>query len=549
MLTLAEAWEQVLEGDQKSALEAALADVLMTRRWFGGKARHIRTVQIIESIPIPEPVASATLLFIRVDYTEGSPEIYSLPLAAAFGEQADRIREELPHTVVAPVKLKNSERSGLLYDALWTAQLAEALLETIAGQRRYAGLQGTLVGSSTKAFAALLPPQSRLDPTVLKAEQSNTSVAYGDRAIFKLYRRLGNGMNPDLEIGRVLTEMNFPYIPPVGGAIEYCRTGEEPVTVGLLQAFVPNHGDAWQHTLEAVSYYFRQIQSHSEQLEGTAIPKASLPEPAEQEPPTVVHSLVGPYLESAKRLGQRTAELHVALAQCRDNERFRAEPCSREYRQSRYASMCRLMDQACALLERQLTDFPLPRKEEARRLLNERARVMARFHGYVEQETTALRIRCHGDYHLGQVLWTGQNFIIVDFEGEPARPLAERRIKHPAVLDVAGMLRSFHYAPHVALANQWPDAATGGRLETFGPWIRGWYGWVSAEFLRGYLGIAGRASFSPQSSREFRALLEIHLLEKACYELNYELNNRPAWAWIPLRGICELVLQLPGEVS
>jgi trehalose synthase-fused probable maltokinase len=542
MLTLAEPWEQVLEGDRKSALEAALPDVLMTRRWFGGKGRQIRTVQIIESIPIPEPVATATLLFIRVDYAEGNPEIYSLPLAAAFGAQAARIREDLPHTVVAPVKVKDPERHGLLYDALWTAQLAEALLETIGQQRRYAGLHGILVGSSTKAFPALLTPQAGLDPAVLKAEQSNTSVAYGDRAIFKLYRRLGNGMNPDLEIGRVLTEMNFPYTPPVGGATEYCRTGEEPVTVGLLQAFVPNHGDAWQHTLAAAAYYFRQIQSHIEQLDGTAIPRASVLELAEQDPPAFVYSLVGPYLESAKRLGQRTAELHVALAQCPNQERFRAEPCSREYRQSRYASMCRLLEQACVLLERQLADLPRPRREEARRLLNDRARVAARFRDFLERETSAMRIRCHGDYHLGQVLWTGQNFIIVDFEGEPARPLAERRIKHPAVLDVAGMLRSFHYAPHVALTEQWPDAATGGPLETFEPWIRGWYGWVSAEFLRGYLSMAGRASFSPQSGREFQALLDVHLLEKACYELNYELNNRPAWAWIPLRGICELVL-------
>ena len=167
--------------------------------------------------------------------------------------------------------------------------------------------------------------------------------------------------------------------------------------------------------------------------------------------------------------------------------------------------------------------------------------MLFRSRAFFELETCALRIRCHGDYHLGQVLWTGRDFLITDFEGEPARPLSERRMKHTPIMDVASMLRSFSYAPYVALLRQQPDLLVvdaGARLEA---WIRFWHGWVSVVFLNAYLGIAERASFWPRSQAEFRVLLDVHLLEKAVYEIGYELNNRPDWVRIPVLGVLEIL--------
>ena len=174
-------------------------------------------------------------------------------------------------------------------------------------------------------------------------------------------------------------------------------------------------------------------------------------------------------------------------------------------------------------------------------MVNDESRILARFHAFLELETRALRIRCHGDYHLGQVLWTGQDFLISDFEGEPARPLSERRMKHTPIMDVAGMLRSFYYAAYAALSHQQSDRLAEDAGARFEPWIRFWHGWVSVVFLKAYLGIAERASFWPGSQAEFQVLLDAHLLEKAVYEIGYELNNRPDWVRIPIRGVLDIL--------
>jgi maltose alpha-D-glucosyltransferase/alpha-amylase len=181
-------------------------------------------------------------------------------------------------------------------------------------------------------------------------------------------------------------------------------------------------------------------------------------------------------------------------------------------------------------------------RDQAQQVLNLEGTISERFQAILDQKPTVMRIRCHGDYHLGQVLYTGHDFVIIDFEGEPARPLSERRIKRSALHDVAGMLRSFHYAAYSALLDREASGVVRPEdIPILEPWARFWYLWVSAAFLKAYLAEAGQASFIPQSREELQALLDAFLLEKAIYEVGYELNNRPEWVRIPLQGILDLV--------
>jgi trehalose synthase-fused probable maltokinase len=210
--------------------------------------------------------------------------------------------------------------------------------------------------------------------------------------------------------------------------------------------------------------------------------------------------------------------------------------------------MCRLASQTCSLLKGRFSGLPSETEQEARRVVNDEFRIQDRFRAFLELETRALRIRCHGDYHLGQVLWTGQDFLISDFEGEPARPISERRMKHTPIMDVAGMLRSFFYVPYAALSRQQSKFFAEGVGGRFDPWIRFWYGWVSLVFLKAYLGIAEHASFWPGSQSEFQVLLDAHLLEKVVYEISYELNHRPEWVRIPVRGVREILEPTPNHV-
>ena len=543
MLIVPDRWERILERDLRVSLEICLLEFLKPRRWFAGKSRVIHSVCIIEFLPIQDRSGGAVLLFIRVDYVGGASDMYTLPLTAAFGEQAAQIQQDLPGAIVAPLKVqaKDSEQIGVLYDALWNPDFSRTLLSAIGSGCRFTGEMGALIASPTQAYEDLIGGGVSLDPAVLKAEQSNTSVAYGDRVLMKVFRRVEVGINPDLEIGRMLTAMKFPHSPPLAGSLEYVRANNETVTVAILQGFVHNQGDAWNYTLEAFDQYVVRCQAQPPGSAHELTFAGSILEAAQRDIPLVARECIGPYLDSVSLLGQRTAELHIALATVQDNPDFMPEPFSLEYRRSRYESMGRLVSQTCSLLRSRLNDLPSSTKQEARRVLNNESPMQNRFRAFSELETCARRTRCHGDYHLGQVLWTGRDFLISDFEGEPARPLSERRMKHSPIMDVAGMLQSLYYAPYATLLRQQPLWHAEGAGANLDPWIRFWCGWVSVAFLKSYLKIAERASFWPGTQPEFRVLLDAHLLEKAVYEIGYELNNRPHWVGIPIRGVLEIL--------
>ncbi|MGH8057651.1 MAG: phosphotransferase, partial [Candidatus Entotheonellia bacterium] len=303
---------------------------------------------------------------------------------------------------------------------------------------------------------------------------------------------------------------------------------------------VPNEGDAWTYTLDALGHYFERVLARPAEVLAAPLPCTPLLAQIEQDLPPPVSDFVATYLEDAYLLGQRTAECHVALASEPDDPNFAPEPFTDFYRRGLYHAMLSLADEAFQLLRRRLLDLPEALQEDARRALELEPEARRRFRSIRDRKITAMRIRCHGDYHLGQVLHTGKDFVIIDFEGEPARPLSERRIKRSPLRDVAGMLRSFHYASYAALLGH----VAGVRQEDLAssePLVRFWYLWVSVAFLKAYLAVARPANLLPQGLEELQVLLDAHLLEKAVYELSYELNNRPDWVGIPLRGILQLL--------
>jgi maltose alpha-D-glucosyltransferase/alpha-amylase len=537
-------WENAFRGRGKAALEAVLPYYLKPRRWFGGKARAMRSVSIIEAIPIAQgrerPKFYVTLL--RVDYFEGEAETYVLPLAFAAGGLADQVASEFPQAAVVRLEVEGEE--GLLFDALWDEGFCGALLQAIARRRRFDGTAGELAAGSTKVLRQLWDAaEEPLTPSVLKAEQSNTSVIYGDRFILKLFRRLDEGVNPELEIGRLLTEKTtLAHVPPLAGFVEYRRGRQEPLTVAILQGLVPKEGDAWQYTLDELERYFERVLTDRPEAEEVAVPAESLLDLAEEGPPRLATDLIGPYLESARLLGERTADLHVALASALDDPSFVPEPMSPFSQRSLYQSMRSLTGQVFQLLRQRLREIPEELSDEAQQLLGLEETILQRFQSILGGKSTAMLIRCHGDYHLGQVLYTGKDFVIIDFEGEPARPLSERRIKRCALRDVAGMLRSFHYAAYAALSDHRVSVTVRPEdIAALEPWARFWYRWVSAAFLKAYLAEASQVPFLPEGRDELQVLLDAHLLEKAIYELGYELNNRPDWIGIPLQGILDLV--------
>ncbi|MGE0824448.1 MAG: maltose alpha-D-glucosyltransferase [Candidatus Binatia bacterium] len=532
-------FDRLFQGKAKEALEALLPRYLSGRRWFSGKARTLRTAAIPEVIPLPHDSTQSYAVSVTVNYSDGDPETYVLPMNIAIGDRAAQVQQEISQAVIA--RLQGQETEGVLYEALWDDGFCQALLDAIARRRQFAGLNGKLVAVSYRTFRQLRgPSDERLPSSLMKAEQSNSSIVYGDRLILKLFRRIAPGINPDLEVGRFLTEKTpFRHTPQVAGALEYRPATGEAFTIGILQQFVPSQGDAWQYTLDALGHYWDRVLTHeaSEQPPVSLVPVVTL---CDEMPPSLMSDFMGSYLASAELLGQRTAELHLALASNTTEPDFAPEPFTTLYLRSVYQSMRSRAALSFPLLRQHFKRISQNAQLEAQHVLEQEDAVVKRFQRILNQKITAMRIRCHGDYHLGQVLYTGKDFLILDFEGEPARPLSERRLKRSPLRDVAGMLRSFHYAVYTTFFRQETEGVYASRpdaVATLEPWARCWYQWVSAVFLRRYLAVAHHAPFLPKTRTELQVLLDAYVLEKAVYELGYELNNRPDWVRIPLYGI------------
>jgi maltose alpha-D-glucosyltransferase/alpha-amylase len=541
-LTVAGAWEHILEGKPRAVFERTLPAYFMSCRWFGGKGQQIRSVKNLDVIPFDADGVNAYITTWEVQFLGATPETYLLPLAFALGERAFELRQANPQAVVAQltVKEKSRDSEGLLYDALYDAHFCKALLYAVERGRRFKGANLELAALPAKVFRKVRGgADAHLEPALLKREQSNTSVVYGDRMILKIFRRVTEGANPDLEIGGFLTDKaGFSHTPPLAGHLEMRKGRGEPATVGIVQGLVANEGDAWRYTLDSLGHFFDGILTRPRDAEAATLPAQPLIELTEQELPALAQELIGAYLQSAHLLGQRTGELHVALASDGKSPAFAPEPFTALYRRSLYQSMRTLADQSLTLLSKRLKGLAEPLRGSAEKVVKLETAIFERFRQISEAKITAMRIRCHGDYHLGQVLFTGKDFVIIDFEGEPARPMTERRIKRSPLRDVAGMLRSFDYAvvSKIKSAQVRPED-----LAQLQPWARFWNRWVSVNFLKGYFEAARQSAFLPKSAGELTQKLEVNLHEKAVYELGYELNNRPDWVTVPIAGILGLI--------
>ena len=460
-----------------TGLETALPEYLPRQRWFGGKSRTIRKVGVVDWVELEKAVVT----FLQVDYLSGPSESY---LAALM------------------------QRDGSLQDALQDDAFCARLLMS----DELPTARGRIVAQISEKSAGSLPIRRG------SAEQSNSSIIYGDRLILKFFRRQQSGPNPDIEIGKYLKEKTtFDHVPPFKGSIEYYGPSGESSAVAIVQGLVSHQGDGWIWTA-------RELERYYESCEGAALPMDD----------DSARDHIGPYLDAAAVLGRRTAELHLALAAETDDPAFAPEPFTASDLGAMADHIRSEATSAFDLLQSRLPELPPAFREMAGRALERRSNFVERLQFSADSLDYGKRIRTHGDYHLGQVLRTANDFVILDFEGEPARPLAQRRAKYSPVRDVAGMLRSFSYAAYSMLINR-PE-----KLVSLEPWARVWERTVSAGFLSAYYAAALEGNFLPAANEDVRTLLNASLLEKAMYELNYELNNRPTWVPIPLAGILGL---------
>jgi maltose alpha-D-glucosyltransferase/alpha-amylase len=508
-------WRIALAEKTRAAFERDLLPAfLVKQRWYAAKGEPLARAAIVERALF---AAGRHEWLLTLAETEGRAERvrYFLPLALAWEDDDDERMKQLAPSALA--KVRQQAQVGLMADAVGDAAFCRALVEAVGSRREVAAAGGVIRFAPTTAFGRVVGEPRRTDGSMHVLSMSSNSVVLIDERLFlKIYRRAREGTSPELEMGRFLTDVaGFPHCVPVAGSVEYIDRDGTSTTLALLQAYTVNQGDAWTHTVET-------LVRHLEACRGADADTAP--------------GIEG-FLTLVQTLGVRTAQLHAALSRRTGDDAFDPEPLS---------------DTDIGGWVRQVRDDLLPtmnllsaRRDQLRPGLQERAqqlfaagpRLMQQVERYAALRPSGFRTRHHGDYHLGQVLIASNDFVIIDFEGEPARPLAERRRKHLALRDVAGMLRSFDYARHAALAQVADDGA--GRLAgRAGEWLAA----TRRTFVDAYRDEAIRCGLYGDAAafEALAPLVELFELEKALYELRYELNNRPDWAGVPLEGIAAL---------
>lgn len=530
-------WEELLENKNKSRLENDVLPIyLNTCRWFGGKSRVIQNISIISKVDIPVKNLPATLLTIEINYNDGLPEIYQLPLGFISQKKEEEFREIPLNGILA--KLQIEEKDGYLFDAVYSESFRNVLFRNIRKGRRLKSGRGNLVFYHSED--GMESDSKEIHSKILNAEQSNTSLIFDNKYFLKLYRKLDNTINPDLEITRYLTEKTeYKNSPRFVGAIEYEPDKKNIIVLGMMQDLIPNQGDAWDYTKDSLKRFFERVLTRNKEHEIETIGHDLTPLGYNDLSDAMKDLMETIFPERINLLGQRTAEMHKALAEHPEEKDFEHEPFSLHYQRSLFSSLQSLTRNAFQNLQKNIKYLAEEVQPEAKEVLDMKVDVLKCFKRVFDHKIPIMKIRTHGDYHLGQVLWTGKDFVIIDFEGEPARSFSERRLKRSPLRDVAGMVRSFHYAAYsILLDSEFEQIKKEGNLDK---WAETWYYLVTRMFLKGYYDHVGDNNFIPDNNEDIEILMETFLLEKAIYEMNYELNNRPDWVLIPLRGIKSIV--------
>jgi maltose alpha-D-glucosyltransferase/alpha-amylase len=549
-LSVPSSWEELFQEGPPAGLEGVLPSFIATRPWFDSPGRPIQAVSIVDAATIPYESRAAHVVIAKVEFAEGDPETYVLTLGFAGGEHAGRVRSKYPRDIIA--RLEAAGEEGVVYCALRDKDFTRAVLDAISRRRRFRSSQaGELLAVPAPSFRRLRGAEESARASLHFAGRGESSVFYADRLAFKWFRRFEPGPNPDLEVGSYLTEkVSFPHVPDVVGHLEYRPGKADGTVVAVLKRFVPNEGNAWQLALDGVGRYLEQVLARRTPLLPPPLPSERLLDLSAGELPALAHELIGTYLEPVRLLGRRTGELHIALASSPDDPVFAPEAFTPFYQRSLYQSLRNLTQDVFDMLRRSAPSLPADAHADADKAAGLQNEILKRMRAILDRPIAALRTRIHGDYHLGHALWTGRDFMIIDFQGQTARPLSTRRLKRSPLLDVASMIGSFRLAAHQGLVRQVQQG--GIHVEATASlelWAHYWSLWVCSAFLRAYLRACEGAPFLPKSREDVGRLLFLYKVEDALSELRHFLLHRRDWVRPTVQSLVRFVEGEPRPES
>uniref|UniRef100_UPI003B3A7321 alpha-amylase family glycosyl hydrolase n=1 Tax=Spirosoma sp. TaxID=1899569 RepID=UPI003B3A7321 len=533
-------WGQILGNGSRERLETkVLPDYLLRTDWFREKRETMRSVSILNHAPLKLPVGSAFMLLLEISYERGLPEIFQLIVAFADKAQAAKLAHSCPQAVLANLEL--GHESGVLCDGLYLAEVQQALLQKMVQHNRH--IEGNIVFQSRSALTDYVREHNVIKSKLISSEQDYATVAYDHCYQLKMYRKVDLSVNPDTEITQFLSETaGFTNVLPFAGAVEMI-TGGEPVTLGVMQEMIAQHGDGKHYVLERINNFIERILARDpvQLAVSLAAPLGTLsqPVPFTTLPPETQELLGHRAAQQARLLGIRIGQMHRALASDTSHKDFAPEEFSLHYQRSLFAGFQSLVRESYQAQKRNLLRLPDDVRRDVEQMLARKDDVLTLFKRIYRQKLDSTKIRIHGDLQLEKILLTGKDLAIQDFGGDPTRSYSERRLKRSPLRDVASMIRSFYYVGYEGFlqTNQVPTNDTFRLL----PYAKFWARCMSNFFMEAYLETVQGSSFIPKQPDDFQMMLETYLLEKAISDLNFELNNRPDWVHVPLQLIQSIV--------
>lgn len=519
VLELSKPWSEfpqdILAAEQLE--RAMLPAYVRSCRWFGGKARRITAVCVDSVLTVTAPSATAGeqvfhLMIVKAKYKTGKLEQYLLPLSLVPANPADEINLK---GIIGTVRMQ--DREMLLIDAIYDEAFRKTLFHHLFHSSGIKQANGSLFFKKGKAFHEA-DFSENISSRVLDADQSNSSLIFGEKYFMKIYRKLFRETNPDVEVVSFLTEKaGYPHIPAFAGTFGWKKAYSAPVTFGMMQEKVESIKDTWSLVGDYLNEYILGVADGNNNVNQFVLDHVGL-------------------------LATRTAEMHLGLGCDANDAAFAPEPFTDEYRDWLFAHFESLLKRRLQLAKENFKALDERGKPLAEFFMQHADTIRNFFLRIKTQPVQSLRTRIHGDYHLGQVLYNGSDYIILDFEGEPESSISDRKIKHTPLKDVAGMLRSFHYAVSAKL--YFSPETKNISDERIDEAAQHWYKVVSETYLRQYFETISTGNLVAADKNEQSFLLQIHLLEKAIYELGYEFNGRPTWVKIPLKGIHQVLNEI-----
>lgn len=502
-----------------------LENYIINKRWYGGKASTLKYIEVVDSFKITSKHNNYFGVLLEVNFKEAFFQHYFMPISFMLEEELDT------NTIIAPVQLNGKD--GFLVDALHQEDFRKLLFDKIITSKE------NDISKVNFHKGVKLLDKEYVSSKFMGVEQSNTSIIYNDNLVLKIFRRIYISMNPDYEISRFLTErMNFKSSPEYKGSISV-NFSEGDITLGLMQELVPNQGDAWKYMLDEVDRIFSNLSAKKIKID--KLPNIELFQKLRlnEVPPEIIDWAGLSVILRIQTLARRTAEMHIALGSDIHETAFTPTTYNGDYTVWLKNRLTYQFQNRLNILENNLHKLDGLALDLANQFLDNKKSIRKLFLDFDWTKMKSERIRIHGDYHLGQVLVNGDDFYILDFEGEPESTIRDRKVKQPPLKDVAGMFRSFHYAIYATIFNN-KEKYPYEQKELFqaGEVL---FKYFVGVFLQTYVEVAQAGNLNIGYNKEIDFLLKYCLLEKAVYELGYELNSRPRWSVIPLTGIASIM--------